>query len=81
MGRNSRAAEDIKVRCEYCSGLASLSESKHIFKGKDHGLVYLCENYKSGCDSYVAVHKGDNFLKEPWLMPALEAQDKRHTKY
>ncbi|MBB1469487.1 hypothetical protein H5232_13680 [Pseudoalteromonas sp. SG41-5] len=60
MGRNSRAAGDIKVRCEYCSGLASLSESKHIFKGKDHGLVYLCENYKSGCDSYVAVHKGDN---------------------
>lgn len=53
-------AKDIKVRCEYCAGLASLSDSKAIYNGRDHGLIYLCENYGKHCDAYVAAHVGDN---------------------
>lgn len=53
-------ARDIKLRCPYCSGLATLTNSKYIYNGIDHGLIYLCENYGKHCDAYVAAHIGDN---------------------
>lgn len=60
MERPSKPNHNVKVRCQYCCGLASLKPSMQIYKGKDHGLVYICENYGNGCDAYVASHKGDN---------------------
>lgn len=45
------------MKCPYCGGGASLSDSSIIYGGRSYGAVYLCENYPE-CDTYVGVHKG-----------------------
>lgn len=51
---------DLKVQCRYCKGIAKLTDSKLIYNGLDHGLMYVCENYNKTCDAYVGAHRGDN---------------------
>ena len=50
--------QDIK-NCPYCGGSVSLVSSSKVYRGRDFGLMYLCDNYPS-CDAYVGVHKGTN---------------------
>ena len=50
--------QDIK-NCPYCGSNVSLVSSSIVYRGKDFGLIYLCDNYPN-CDAYVGVHKGTN---------------------
>lgn len=59
-GSPTAAPTDLKIQCRYCKGVAKLTDSKQIYNGLDHGLLYVCENYNVKCDAYVGVHRGDN---------------------
>lgn len=57
----SEKCKGIEVVCDYCGSSAKLIDSKVVY-GRSYGNIYLCSAYPN-CDSYVGVHKGDNWPK------------------
>lgn len=60
-GFESKPCLGIAVTCPYCGGKGHLApRSKVSRKAKPEQMVYVCDNFDEGCETYVSAHRGDN---------------------